>query len=61
LPPTNLPDVLNAALERLEDFLEDVYIKGRGIGDPTVIWANGVPCMIREILDCLPLERVIVD
>lgn len=59
--PTNLEDVLNAAVERLEDYLLDIYEHGRSIGDPMAIWANGVPYMIREILDCFPLERLTID
>ncbi|MGO9872272.1 MAG: hypothetical protein ACLPVY_00615 [Acidimicrobiia bacterium] len=57
MPPTNLADVLNAAVE----LLEDVYINGRGIADPTVLWGNGVPYMLHEMLDCFPLERLTVD
>lgn len=60
-PPTNLADVLRAAVERLEAFLEDVYVNGRSIGDPTAIWANGVPYRLHEILDNFPLQRVTVD
>jgi len=58
--PTTLADVLKAAVERLEAFLEDVYFNGRSIGDPTAVWANGAPYMLHEILDCFPLERLTV-
>jgi hypothetical protein len=56
--PVTLADVLNAAIERLEDFTLDVYEHGRTIGDPHVIWANGGLQMLREILDCFPVDEV---
>jgi len=56
----NLADVLNAAVDRLEYFLLDVYEHGRSIGDPTVIWGNGAPYMLREILDSFPVERLTI-
>jgi hypothetical protein len=39
--PITPADVLNAAIEQLEEFVLDVCEHGGGIGDPTVIWANG--------------------
>jgi hypothetical protein len=59
--PLTLEDVLSAALDRLEDFLIDGYEHGRIRGEPLVMWANGAPTMLREILDCFPCERLTVD
>jgi hypothetical protein len=54
-------DVLGVALDRLEDFLLDVYEHGRIPGEPLVLWANGAPTMLREILDCFRCERLTAD
>jgi len=56
-PPLTLADVLKVAIEQLEEFVLDVYEHGRGMGDPTVLWANGAPDLLRIVLDGSPLAR----
>jgi hypothetical protein len=54
--PLSIQDVVTVALERLEDYLVDIYEHGRTMGDPMVLWANRAAQMLREILDCFPPE-----
>jgi len=59
-PPMTLADVLNAAIEQFEEFLLDIYEHGRGIGGPTLLWANGAPDLLRVVLDGSPLAHRVV-
>ena len=61
MTPLTLEDVLSAALDRLEDFLLDIYEHGRSIGDPHVLWADGATHLLQIVIDGSPLARRSVD
>jgi hypothetical protein len=56
-PPPSLEATLTAAVERLEDFLLDIYVHGRVIAEPEIMWAHGARDTLVAILDCFPLEQ----
>jgi hypothetical protein len=59
LPPPrpNLEEVVTAAIEQLEDLLLDVYVHGRFIPEPEIMWCHGARDVLTSLLACFRLDE----
>jgi hypothetical protein len=56
-PPPTLEDVLNGAVEQLEDFLVYAYLNHTGIPEPGIQWCQGAHDILVGVLACVPLTH----